>query len=129
MNSTSLEAMLSECSAIQSFLEEKCEGDPSVLIERLADMNSYMARSGALLAEAKYMQDQKRLTGFEAMRDALAGFPATTINRMVESLSAPENFAVNWLDRINRGCVHQSDNLRTLISFSKEEMRLRSNGY
>lgn len=36
---------------------------------------------------------------------------------------AEENKIVNWLDRINRTCVHQSDNLRTQLSFEKEQIR------
>ena len=36
---------------------------------------------------------------------------------------------MNWLDRINRSLVHVGDNLRTQVSYAKEELRLTKSGY
>jgi len=124
-----LQSILSECAGMQEFLSDNAAKEPEELIDRLRDLNSYMARSGELLAVAKSFQDEARMKQFDNLKDSLSGFPATTVNRIVDSCTKTENFAVNWLDRINRGCVHQSDNLRTLISFSKENMRLARTGY
>lgn len=124
-----LETILSECAAMQEFLSDGSAKEPEELLDRLRELNSYMARSGELLAVAKSFQDGARMLQFGLMKDGLRGFPATTVNKIVESSTKAENFAVNWLDRINRGCVHQSDNLRTLISFCKESMSLTRKGY
>lgn len=114
---------------MQEFLSDGSAKEPEELLDRLRELNSYMARSGELLAVAKSFQDGARMLQFGLMKDGLRGFPATTVNKIVESSTKAENFAVNWLDRINRGCVHQSDNLRTLISFCKESMSLTRKGY
>ena len=44
--------------------------------------------------------------------------------KLVNSASHELNALEKWLDRINAACKHQCDNLRTMISYEKERMRL-----
>ena len=39
------------------------------------------------------------------------------------------NQLVVWLDRINRTLVHAGDNIRTQISFAKQDLALQRKGY
>jgi hypothetical protein len=97
------------------------------MIERGNDLNVFLARSGKMLADAKYHLDAKTQSVLiDELRKAgtLAGIPATTINILIKSSCKQENYLVNWLERINRTCVHQLDWLRTCISKAKEEARL-----
>lgn len=119
-----IEKMTSEASAMQSFMEAKPSDDPTILAERLSMANVYIARSGKLLADAKALQDDAMVHAYEKHGEALAKLGSTMAQKILSSYCKDTNFIVNWLDRINRGLVHSSDNLRTLISLAKENMRL-----
>ena len=80
---------------MQEFLSDGSAKEPEELLDRLRELNSYMARSGELLAVAKSFQDGARMLQFGLMKDGLRGFPATTVNKIVESSTKAENFAVN----------------------------------
>ena len=55
--------------------------------------------------------------------------PATIATKFISSQTATINHIVNWLDRINRTLVHAGDNIRTQISFAKQDMALQRKGY
>lgn len=119
-----IKSLSDECAGMQDFLETVTPDEPNEATERLNYLSVYMARSGKMLADARSLQDRARITAFEEFREQLKGMPANTANRIMDSLTHEENYVVNWLDRINRCCVHQSDNIRTIISFAKERMRM-----
>lgn len=58
MNNCPLLPILKEIEDMQQFLEVTTSDDPRELVQRLTDINVYMARSGKLLADAKAYQDQ-----------------------------------------------------------------------
>lgn len=128
-NSIDISALLEECSVIQSYLEVTVSDDPNELAERLATLAVYMARSGQMLADAKYVLDTKRAEIYTEHSKLILKMPATVSTRFIESQSAEVNYLVNWLDRINRTCVHQSDSVRSLYSFAKEQLRMMKTGY
>ena len=70
----------------------------------------------------------KQFMPFSALK-AILKMPATIAMKFIASQTVTENYLVNWLDRINRTCTHQSDNIRTQISFAKEQMSLTRRGY
>lgn len=124
-----IEEIKAECQQIQDFLEITTSGDANELVNRLTDLNVYLARSGLLLAEAKRMQEAHTVHIHAMDGDYIKTLSASVAQKFINAKTCEENYLVNWLDRINRTCVHQGDNLRTQISFSKEELKLTRSGY
>lgn len=119
----------SECETMQEFLESRESDTPELLLERLTQINSYLARSGMLLADAKLIQDNERALLYVEHVEVLKKMAVSTAKSFIESQTGGINYYVNWLDRINRSLVHVGDNIRTQISFAKEELRLNKTGY
>lgn len=109
------------------FLEMEPATEANEMIERLSQLNVYMARSGKLLSDAGYLRD-RALMRFSNLKE-LIPLAASVQKTILEAACAEENKLVKWLDRINRACVHQSENLRTQISFSKEQLSMERRGY
>ena len=89
----------------------------------------YMARSGNMLADAKYIQDLERNRVYTEYSKLILKMPATVATKFIESQTGEVNYLVNWLDRINRACTHQADSLRTIFSFVKENLKMARGGY
>lgn len=118
------EEYMEECRAMQSFLEitPTCEEE---MVERLAAVSVYNARSGKMLADMKLAYREARLKEINKsiMQIAKDGHLSAKVqNAMVDCIATDELYLVDWLDRINRACVHQGDNLRTLISYAKAQL-------
>lgn len=118
-----------EMEEMQAFLEITTDDNPHELVQRLTDINVYMARSGKLLADAKAFQDEVVANVYASNMDFISRVPATVAMKFVSSQCITANQLVNWLERQNRAFVHQSDNLRTQISFAKQDLALQSRGY
>lgn len=119
-----------EIKKMEDFLaSDDVNEDPNFLSARLTTINTYMARSGAMLAEARKDQDDRVAELFDEMFFKLSVLPASVAMKYVQAKCSVENGRVNKLDRINRTCVHQADNIRTQISFAKEQMGLERSGY
>lgn len=116
-----------EASMIQDFAQNCPADDVNVLVDRLSDLNHYMARTSVMLAEAKMIQDKSMLDAYLAYD--FSGMPASAVNKMVASMCGEANMLVNWIDRLNRTLVHIGENMRTQISFSKEQLKLTRSGY
>ena len=122
--------IVSELKEMQTFLESQpVTDDPGELIERLTTLNAYMARSGFLMAEANADRDAAIAAVFAEHSKAILQMPATVSQKFIGALCKEENYYATWVERINRMCVHQSDNLRTQVSFAKENMTLTRRGY
>lgn len=126
-----IDDLLHEAQEIQDFLESVPDNneDPNELAMRLSYLNNYMARSGKMLADARQMQDSAVAAAYAEHAKTILKMPATIAAKFISSQTVSENYLVNWLDRINRTCTHQSDNIRTQISFAKEQMSLTRRGY
>lgn len=117
---------------MQDYLEITHSDDPGEMSARLSDLSVYMARSGKLLADAKELLRRKKRSEITDMVLKIAKescLAAKAQNALVESIAIDEGYLVDWLDRINRSCVHQSENLRTQISLSKQLLDLTRRGY
>lgn len=125
----SIERLKAECEQIQSFLEAHYPTDnPAACESRGVDIEGYMARTGKMLADAKYWRDQFvseaiNTTVAIAQKQAKQWTPSL-INKKVDALAMEYNYLVNWCDRLNRSCTHSLDFIRTLLSKHKEEMRM-----
>lgn len=124
-----MDKLIKEAQTIQDFLEVTSSDDPAELSWRLSEINTYLARSGKMLADAKLLQDNAVAEIYAQHFKAIQKMPATVVTKFIYAQCANENYLVNWLDRINRACVHQGDNIRTQVSFAKEDMSLTRKGY
>lgn len=124
-----IKELFDECQEIQAYLEQKASEEPNELTDRISNICIYMARSGNMLAEAKYIQDMYRQDIFNKHETKILEMSATVANKFIESQLAEVNMLVNWIDRINRSCTHQADSLRTIMSYVKENLKLTKGGY
>ena len=129
MSDSRLKDLLDEAQVIQDFLEEPVNEEPNALSEKLSMMCVYMARSGNMLADAKYLQDVERDKVFTEYYDEISSMPATIATKLIDSKTSEVNYLVNWLERINRACTHQADSIRTIFSYVKENLKMTRNGY
>ncbi len=124
--------MNEEAKQIQDYLEIECSNNPEEIQERISILNVYMARSGEMLAQAKKLYNQKVSSQIAETIIKIAKeqyLSATAQNALVKSIAEEEQFLVDWIERINRSCTHQVDALRSLLSYEKEQLRLRDTGY
>lgn len=120
----SLTELKSICQEFQSRLEmEFSKDDPDACLERMTELEVIMARSGQYLADAKYWQDEARGRLKQYVEELGSKYSISTLNDYVKAKTVDENHVVNWMERINRSCSHLTDNLRTTISYKKEELR------
>lgn len=121
-----LEPLCREAHDIQQYLNAPYSGEINVLLDRLSTLNVYMARSGEMLADAMQLQDRAINAVYAEQGKLILKMPATIASKFVNSCCDQENRLVKWLERINATCKHQSDNLRTQISFAKEQFILEN---
>lgn len=122
------EKLFKEAESIQAFVDSYFQADvPEACAARGSDLEIYMARTGKMLADAKYWLHEQMNTGIsETLKEALKnkGWSATTINKKIEALCKNENYLVNWIERLNRTCTHQLQFMITMISKHKAEMQM-----
>lgn len=118
-----LEKMTREVSEMQTFMEAPPTDEPTILAERLAFCNVYLARSGEMLAQAKRMLGEATVEVYERQGDRLLKAGAQLAGKVIAGYCSKEQFLCDWLERMNRGLVHTSDNLRSLLSYAKETLR------
>lgn len=127
-----MENLLKEAKDIQSYLEIECSNNPEEIEERLSAISVYKARSGEMLAQAKKLYRRKRSSEIANTIINIAKqqfLSATAQNALVESIAEDEAFLVDWLDRINAACTLQTDALRSILSYEKEQLSLTKKGY
>ena len=125
---TKIEDIKFELEAIQQFLEISISEDMNEVEQRGNELTVYMARSGKLLADAKYHRDEKLNSSIVEELKKILQLAPSTANKYIDALTKEENYLVSWSERVNRTCTHQIDWCRTLISKAKEEMRVSSYG-
>ena len=117
--------MKKELEEIQKFLEINVSEDMNEITERGSQLSVYIARTGKMLADAKLILDAKMNSEImETLRKVAKENPmatSTTINKLVNSLCAEEQFVLSWAERSNKTATHQLDWLRTLVSKAKQD--------
>lgn len=125
--------MKEEAQEIQDYLEITCSNDPNEIVERMATLSVYMARSGQMLADAKKEVSIIKKSGVARQVIGMLGkglpLSATTQKAIIEGLAVDEQHLVDWLDRINRTITHNIDALRSVLSYEKEQLRITKTGY
>lgn len=118
-----------EAMDLQTFLEEQQIDDPNMLVERLTMINAYMARSGYMLSQAMTLQDEQTSNVFAVKGAEIRSYPASMQKAFVQSQISDINGIVTLIERQNKTLVHQGDNIRTQISFAKQDIALQRKGY
>lgn len=118
------DSKIEEIRTMQTFLESDFQKDAHVYTERIRMLGVYMARSGVLLAEAKYEYNDAMGRVYTEDAEILKRLSPMQTKDYIRGKLSVESFYVDWLDRINANCVHQSDNLRTLLSYEKTQMQM-----
>ena len=127
MNITPIEDLEREVEDIDTYLSEIPPDNPDLVVERGNELSVFIARTGKMLADAKYHQDTALAESIVYNLGKQAGCPASILKQLVDASCKRENYLVNSIERLNRAATHQLDWLRTVVSKAKEDMRF-SNG-
>ena len=126
---TPYDELMKEAKNIDNFLTINCSELIEEIVERGNTLAVYIARTGKMVADAKYHLNEKKKSDIvEMLKEVSAATPFATskaINGLVDSICKKEQYLVDWIERLNRASTHQLDWCRTLISKEKEEMKLR----
>ena len=126
-----LNRLQSEAQEIQEFLEINMSDNPQEVIERGNELQVYMARTGKMLADAKYiLNEQKKQETMDVVREFIIDqkLSAKVQNALIDGLCKDAQYLVDWIERLNAACTHQLDWCRSVNSKNKEEMRLNNLG-
>ena len=121
-----------EALAIYAFIQEELQTSPDDIqshgdeIERRGnEIAIYAARTGAMLADAKYhlnesLRSDILITLIEQMKGTYLS--ASAQKEFIRSACTYETWLVDYIERLHRNCVHLLDWLRSLLSKYKEEL-------
>lgn len=127
LNITPKNQILTELNEIDGFLNITMSENPEEAVVRGNDLAAYVARTGKMLADAKYhLNEAKNSEVMETLREAAKNAKATAkaVNALIDSLCREEQYLVDWCERANRTATHQLSWCVTVISKAKEEMKL-----
>ncbi|TCO87488.1 hypothetical protein EV202_13133 [Bacteroides heparinolyticus] len=127
INITPKNQILAELKEIDGFLNITMSENPEEAVVRGNDLAAYVARTGKMLADAKYhLNEAKNNEVMETLREAAKNAKATAkaVNALIDSLCREEQYLVDWCERANRTATHQLSWCVTVISKAKEEMKL-----
>ena len=119
--------MWTEIKTMQEYLEIETSEDPNEICERMMVINVYMARSSRMLAEAKSHRRKAERDTIASLPD-FGNMPANTLKKYLEVCAFEWCEIEDALECLYKTCVHTIDSLRSLLSYSKEDMRLSRNG-
>ena len=129
---TPIDELTKEAEQIQSFCEITIGDNPQEIAERITDLGVYIARTGKMLADAKYHLNQKKKDETVELITKLISkdkLSAKVQNALIESICKDEQYLVDWIERLNRSCTHQNEAMRSLLSYEKENLRISKTGY
>ena len=123
--------LLTEVEQIQSFAEITVSDDPQEIAGRITDCGTYIARTGKMLADAKYHLNTAKQSEVVKLIKSLSSekYSAKAQNKLIDSVCADEEYLVDWIERLNRALTHQQEACRSLLSYEKENLRISKTGY
>lgn len=114
--------IVEELKEMQSNIEVEISDNIDEAVERGNVLAVYIARSGKLLADAKFHREKKLRSDIVAELKQIVKLTPSVATKFVDTLVEKENYLMNWADRLNRTCTHQLEWCRTLVSKAKAEM-------
>ncbi len=127
LNITPKNRIEAELTEIDKFLNITMSENPEEALMRGNSLAVYVARTGKMLADAKYWLDEAMKSEvLETLRETAkdSKITAKAVNALIDSLCKEERFLVNWCERNNRTATHQLSWCVTVISKAKEEMKM-----
>jgi hypothetical protein len=124
--------LITEAKDIQSYMEITPSDNPQEISERIVSLGVYIARTGKMLADAKYHLNRKRKDEtVELIQNMLDNkkLSAKVQNLLIDSICRDEQYLVDWIERLNRTATHQLDAMRSLLSYERENLRISKTGY
>ena len=116
--------LLKELEGIQGYLEEEIPDDPGIQVAELSRLNVLLARCNGIWVDAKCLYNSALKNAHEKYADAIGKMAPSVAIQFVKAACSDEENVVFLAERMDRTIVHVCDNLRTQISFAKEQMRL-----
>ena len=132
LNITPIDKISDELAAIDSYLNITMSEEVQEAVLRGNDLAVYIARTGKLLADAKYhLNGKKKSEIFNTLRETAsrAGATSKAVNAIIDSLCKDEQYLVDWCERLNMTATHQLEWCRTVISKAKAETALAPQSY
>lgn len=132
LNITPKEQIAEELRSIDEYLNITMSEEVEEAVQRGNDLAVHIARSGKLLADARYHLNAMRKSEImNTLRETAsqAGATGKAVNAIIDSLCKEEQYLADWCDRINRAATHQLEWCRTVISKAKAEMSLAPVSY
>lgn len=123
LNITPLSNIFQELSEISKFTEITMSEEPEEAVQRGNQLAVYMARTGKLLADAKYHRDRKLRSEVIEQLKAVNSMAPSVATKFVETLVENESHAVKWAERMNAACTNQLEWCRSVLSKAKAEMQ------
>jgi hypothetical protein len=131
-NITPVESLLAEAADIQAYAEVTPGDNINEIAGRVADLGAFIARTGKMLADARYhLNARRKEETIELVRKTLSvnQLSAKVQNSLVDSVCRDEQYLVDWIERLNRALTHQQEAARSLLSYEKENLRIAKTGY
>lgn len=126
-NMTPSDKIFNHCLEIQAYIEAEYNADNGYAVtDRAQKLEAYMALSGKLLADAKYNYNELLNGEFLTAIKKTSNYPASVINKYIDTLCRDQQYLVDWCERINKACTHQLDMCRSILSTLREELRQSS---
>lgn len=127
-NITSKSDIQKELEKYQFHAEIHLSEDPDEIVNWSNEALVYIPRTGKLIADAQYHRDRKARSELVEQIKQLSGFKTATLaNRFADSLLEEEEMLLKWAERLNAALSRKVEFCRTMISKSKEEMKLCQN--
>lgn len=96
--------------------------DENKLEECLTEAVHINARTGKMLADAMYYQDEAIKSNILKDLKEFIHLPALTLNKFVSAYCKEQNHLVTWIERVNKASDKKAKAIITLISKAKAEM-------
>lgn len=114
-NITSVPELHHEAQRIQHFLEIAVSEDFDEAMQRGMDLAYYIARTGKMLADAKYHRDELMKNELMSIIKEVSKLPISTTNKLVTTACRDANHLVTWCDRLNRTATHQLEWCKMIV--------------
>jgi len=112
----------SELKEINSYLQEQYDSRPDIIQERIKKICAYLSRSSELKANAKFLVDTISGEKAELLNREFPKIAPTKFQEILKKHTARENMILVLSDRVNSACSHQSEALRSILSYIKAEI-------
>ena len=124
---TPFSRLIDECREIDEYMGITPSDNIEEIVERGNSLVVYVARTGKMLADAKYHLNVIRKAEIMDILNIIIPekLSAKVQNALIDSVAREQQYLVDWTERLNRTSVHQLDWCRTLISKAKSEMQNR----